>query len=247
MARPSLYSFPGNRLLAALAPGDLALLTADLEPVDLPLRRVLETPGKVIDHVYFVDGGFASVVANGGRPKRHIEIGLIGREGMSGHAVVMGNHQSPNATYMQAAGAGRRMPVKKLRAAVQASAVLHGIFLKSVQGFLTQTAQTAVANAKSKIEERLARWILMAHDRLDGDRLPLTHEFLSVMLGVRRAGVTIALQGLVKRRLIQSRRGEIAVVDRAGLEKFAGDSYGLPEAELKRLLGTAPPPVAAIR
>lgn len=246
MSRPSLYSSPGNRLLAALAPADLALLNVDLEPMDLPVRHVLEQPGKTIDHVYFVGRGIASVVASSRNLKRNIEIGLIGREGMSGHAILMGNHQSPNATYMQVAGAGHRMPAKKLRAAVQASPALHGILLKTVQVFLTQTAQTAVANARSMIEERLARWILMAHDRVDADTLPLTHEFLSVMLGVRRAGVTIALQALEKRRLILSRRGAIAVIDRAGLEKIAGDAYGLPEAELKRLLGTpAPAPAQA--
>ena len=104
---------------------------------------------------------------------------------------------------------------------------------------MVQTAQTAVANARAKIEERLARWILMAHDRLDGASLPLTHEFLSLMLGVRRAGVTEALHALEALKLIRSGRGQIVVLNRKGIERKAGDAYGAPEAEFRRLIGRA--------
>jgi CRP-like cAMP-binding protein len=127
--------------------------------------------------------------------------------------------------------------VDKFRQAMQASASLHGVLLKYVQAFMVQTAHTAIANARTKLDQRLARWLLMAHDRLDGDRLTLTHEFLSLMLGVRRAGVTEALQALVTEKLIRSARSEILVLDRKGLERRAGESYGVPEAELRRLLG----------
>jgi len=248
MSRPRNFSALRNQLLAALAPGDLALLAPDLRPIELPVRFVLAAPRKPIEYVYFLDRGIASVVATGHRAKREIEIGLIGREGMTGYAIVMGDHQSPNSTYMQVGGAGRRITAEKLRTAIQARPDLHNTLLSSLHVFLTQMSQTAVSNAQSSIEERLARWLLMARDRLDNDLLPLTHEFLSIMLGVRRAGVTVAMHGLEKRGLIRSGRGAIAITDRAGIVRVAGESYGVPEAELQRLLGPAArPPNAPLR
>jgi CRP-like cAMP-binding protein len=106
-----------------------------------------------------------------------------------------------------------------------------------VQAFMSQTAQTALTNGRAKLEERLARWILMAHDRTDGDTLDLTHEFLALMLGVRRPGVTIAMHFLEGAGLIRSTRRAILIVDRDGLEQHADGSYGVPEAEYERLLG----------
>jgi CRP-like cAMP-binding protein len=119
---------------------------------------------------------------------------VIGREGMSVIAVVLGGDQSPHATDIQVAGEGQRITAKELRNAMNASGTLHGLLLKYVQVFMVQTAPTAIANARAHIDQRLARWILMAHDRTGEDTLPLTHEFLA--LGVRRAGVTEALQSL---------------------------------------------------
>ena len=225
-----------NRLLARLAPKDFDALRPHLEAVDFPLRFVLERPQRKIENVFFPESGFASVVAVQANETR-IEVGLIGCEGMSGIAVVLGNHQSPNETYIQMCGAGQRISVDALRKATAKSAGMHGIMLKYVQAFLTQTAHTAISNARSHIDQRLARWILMAHDRGSGPTIALTHEFLSLMLGVRRAGVTQALNALVKQGLIKSARGQITVLDRSGLEKRAGDSYGVPEAEYRRLLG----------
>jgi len=100
-----------------------------------------------------------------------------------------------------------------------------------------QTAQTAMANARAKIDARLARWLLMAHDRIRANTLPLTHEFLALMLGVRRAGVTDALHGLERKKLIRTARGEIVVLDRKGIERTAGRTYGAPEVEFRRLIG----------
>ena len=110
------------------------------------------------------------------------------------------------------------------------------MLLKFVQVFMVQTAHTAIANAQAKIEQRLARWILMAHDRVSGNVLLLTHEFLSLMLAVRRAGVTEALQNLSKQRLIKTAIGEIVVLNRKGIERVAGALYGVPEAEYRRLI-----------
>ena len=134
------------------------------------------------------------MVANG---ERAIEIGIIGREGMTGHSVVMQNDdRCPHETFIQLAGKGQRVAADKVRDAIDASRTLHGVMLDAVHAFMLQMSQTAIANGRSKLEERLARWLLMGHDRVDGDELGLTHEFLGIMRGVQRPGVTIALQGL---------------------------------------------------
>jgi CRP-like cAMP-binding protein len=225
-----------NLLLASLSSGDLGLLQPHLGPVGLPLRHVLEKPDKRVDAVYFPESGFASVVAVQSKGTQ-VEVGLIGREGMSGLTIVLGDHRSPHSTYMQAAGQGQRIGTVALRKAMQQSASLRAAFLKYVQVFMVQTAHTAIANARAKLDERLARWILMADDRLEGMSLPLTHEFLSLMLGVRRAGVTEAIHALEAQKLIQSARSQIVVLNRKGIERKAGDAYGVPEAEYRRLIG----------
>src|SRR5260221_458697 len=152
-----------------------------------------------------MESGFASVVATS--RQKSVEVGLIGREGMSGVTIVLGNHRSPHYTYIQAAGSAQRISIVRLRKAMKASDTMQQSFLKFAQVFMIQTAHTAIANARAKIEQRLARWILMAHDRIEAAYLPLTHEFLSLMLGVRRAGVTEALHILEGRKLIKSSRG----------------------------------------
>jgi CRP-like cAMP-binding protein len=225
-----------NRLLSSLSKADFGLLQPYLESVGLAVRQVLETPNRRIDDVYFIDSGFASVVAIQAKQTK-AEIGLIGREGMTGLAVVLGNHRSPQSTYIQAAGQGRRIDASELRKAMNSSPSLQGLLLKYVQAFMTQTTHTAVANACAKLDQRLARWILMADDRVQGNSLPLTHEFLSLMLGVRRAGVTEALHALESRGLIGSSRGAILVRNRKGIERRAGGTYGVPEAEFRRLVG----------
>jgi CRP-like cAMP-binding protein len=176
----------------------------------------------------------ASVVAHGAH-RGDVEVGLIGREGVSGLAVVMGTDRSPNDTYIQVAGSGRRMTVEALRQAMDESSTLRQVLLLYSHAFAIQTAQTALANGRNKLEERLARWLVMAHDRLDGDELHLTHEFLAVMLGVRRPGVTLALNLLEKAGLITVGRGAIIVNDRDGLVESANGAYGAAEAEMKRL------------
>ncbi len=224
-----------NQLLASLLTKDFGLLVPSLTPVNLGIRRYLERPNTRIDAVYFPESGFASVVAV--QRGKEVEIGLIGREGMTGLPIVLGNHRSPHATYIQAAGNGQCIPSTELRKAIQTSPSLRNSFLKFVQAFGVQTSHTAISNAQSKTDIRLARWLLMAHDRIGGDTLPLTHEFLSLMLAVRRAGVTDALNLLRKRGIISYRRGQIAIRDRKGMERIAGEAYGIPEAEYRRLIG----------
>jgi CRP-like cAMP-binding protein len=138
---------------------------------------------------------------------------------------------------MQVAGNGHRIASDAFRDAMDRSRTLHGLFLKFVQVFMIQLTQTAVANGRSKIEERLARWLLMADDRLDTADMPLTHEFMSMMLGVRRAGVTDAVHALAGHGLIRADRGNIQIIDREGLSESANGCYGQPEREYKRLIG----------
>lgn len=185
--------------------------------------------------VYFMEAGIASVVAVQPDDTK-VEVGLIGREGMTGTSVVLGDDQSPHSTYMQVAGGGLQIATKELRA-MAASGTLHQMLLRYGQAFMVQTAHTAIANARANIERRLARWILMAHDRTRVATLPLTHEFLSLMLGVRRPGVTEALQSLKRAKLIDTGRNSILVLNRKGIERLAGNSYGVPEKEYRRLIG----------
>lgn len=224
-----------NRLLARLSPDELGVLRPHLEAVDLPVRKQLETRNKPIDALYFIEHGFASVVANGSG--RSIEVGLIGREGVTGLAVIMGTDRSPHETYMQVGGDGQRISSGELRKILEEYPALHRSLLRYGHAFVVQTAQTALANGRSKVEERLARWLLMANDRLDGARVPLTHEFLSVMLGVRRPGVTLALSLLEKQGVVEAKRGSIAILDRTRLRKISNGTYGAAESEFNRLFG----------
>jgi CRP-like cAMP-binding protein len=234
--RAKFSSKSPNRLLAALSPADLDLLRSHLEPVSLGLRLDLEKPNRPIENVYFPDMGIASVVAIQSRDAR-VEVGLVGWEGMTGTSVVLGNDRSPHSTYIQVAGEGQRISASSLSESMKRSDSLRAVLLRYVQVFMVQTAHTAIANARSKLDTRLARWLLMAHDRVREDTLPLTHEFLSLMLGVRRAGVTEALHSLERQKFIRVGRGEVIVRNRKGIERSAGDSYGTPEAEFRRLIG----------
>ena len=212
-----------NRLLGALSSADLALLQPDLESVSLELRQVLETANEPITHNYFIESGLASVVAGNGNHRRRIEVGLIGFDGMTGLAVVLGGDRSPNENFMQVGGEGRRISSDRLRVAMQQSRSLHG--LNFAHTFINQIASTALSNGTASVEERLARWLLMAHDRLDGDNIPLTHEFLSLMLGVRRAGVTVAMNALERKAVIRLSHGQIFVVEGEGLKASANGAY----------------------
>ena len=216
-----------NRILSRLSAADKALLQPDLEPVILTLRQVLEAPNEPITHSYFINYGLASIIAFNSH--KRLEVGLIGREGFTGVPIVLDNDRSPNETFMQVAGDGMRIPADKLRAAIQQSRSLERALLGFAYSFMNQTANTALSNGTATLEERLARWLLMANDRLGGDEIPLTHEFLSLMLGVRRAGVTVGLHYLEQRGLINLARKQIIVTDRDGLKAAANGTYHQPE------------------
>ncbi len=225
-----------NRLLWRLSSEDFLLLQPNLKRVDLPLRKQLEQPNRPIDQIYFPESGFASVVADGSGD-RSIEVGLIGCEGMTGLAVVMGTDRSPHQTFVQSAGTGFRISANSLRRAMDTSRALHDTLLLYAHAFALQVTNTAMANGRSKIEQRLARWLLMAQDRIGKDEVLLTHELLSLMLGVRRPGVTVALKLLEEAGVLKARRGLISIIDRRRLERLADRTYGVAEAEYRRLLG----------
>src|SRR5215210_8106952 len=226
-----------NRLLSGISPEDFGLLRPDLEPIPLDLRQWLIEAGEPIQHVYFPEHGIVSILADTSQGR--IEVGLIGPEGMAGLPVVLGIDRSPHGYLVQAAGEALRIPAQDLRTAFRHSPSLHAGFLRYAHALMVQTAETAYANARFGIEARLARWILMTDDRLEREDLPLTHDFLSMMLGVRRPGVTIAVQNLEGNRLIRAKRGHITVLDRTGLEGVADSAYGASEAEYASVMGQA--------
>lgn len=212
-----------NKLLADLPEGCLDILRPFLEPVLLEVGDVIEKPNVPISHVIFPESGLVSIIA--GVAEYRVEVGLIGRDGMTGTSIVLGADSSPHECLVQIAGEALRIPAGELKSALQAQVAMRAWLLLYVRALLVQTAQTAVAHGRCSIVERLARWILMADDRLDGRDVPLTHGFLSLMLGVTRPGVTIALNTLERDKVISTARGRITVLDRDGLERIASAAY----------------------
>src|SRR5919202_615616 len=209
---------PGrNRILASLSPEDAERLRPYLEHVPLALGQVLIELLEPIDHVYFIEAGIASDMAVTGDGEE-MEVGIIGPEGLVGVAAVLDMDSTSNRSFMQAPGMAQRIRVEELRRAMDESPTLRRIMHRYVHAFLAQTSQTAGCNGRHELNQRLARWLLMAQDRI-GDDLPLTHEFLGLMLGVRRSGVTVALGVLESAGIIGQRRGHVVVQDRARLEE----------------------------
>jgi CRP-like cAMP-binding protein len=225
-----------NILLQAMSGDDYAILEPHFKRIPLPVKLQLHAAGRAIDHVYFPEDGIVSIVAvtlDG----KSCEVGLFGREGMSETATVLGTDHSPHEAYVQSAGvSGLRLPTQILTDAFEQSPTLRRHLLRYVQAMMIQLS-SSIAAAGQTIEQRLARWLLMCSDRIDGNEVPLTHEFISMMLGVRRPGVTVAIEQLVTNRLVANRRGIIVIEDRAGLQTLADGSYGLAETEYERLVG----------
>jgi CRP-like cAMP-binding protein len=224
-----------NRLLKALSPDDFALLQPHLELVATELAQPLIKPYESVRHLFFPEVGFSSITTSGSGTK--VEVGLVGREGLVGATpMLLGSDRTPHEHFVQNAGEMLRIETAALCAAIDQSASLNKLLLRYIQVQFVQTAQTAFANAFYTLDARLARWLLMCQDRLDGDEMRLTHEFLSIMLGVTRTSTTLAVQGLEGHRLIQGHRGKITILDRKAMEAVADDGYGLPESEYARLI-----------
>jgi CRP-like cAMP-binding protein len=225
-----------NILLQTMSAEDYDRLEQHLVRIPLPVKLQLHVASDTIEYVYFPEDGVVSIVA-ATLDGTSCEIGLFGREGMSETATVLGTDRSPHEAYVQVAGiSGLRLPVDVLNKALNQSPTLRGHFLHYVQAMMIQLS-SSIAAAGQTIEKRLARWLLMCGDRIDGDEIGLTHDFIAMMLNVRRPGITVALEQLESQHLILKRRGILVIADRAGLKRLAGYSYGLAESEYHRLLG----------
>ena len=225
----------GNRLLAALPPDDAAWLAPHLERVALEIGQVLAAPGEPYTHVYFPETAVVSVV-NRMADGAGVEVGTIGNEGLMGLAVYLDAGASESQTFCQLPGPALRVPA----AAVTEAAARPGVrrlFNRYTQAYLTQVAQGAACNRLHHLEARCARWLLMTHDRVGGaDAFPLKQEFLALMLGVRRPGVTVAAGALQDAGLIRYRRASIRVLDRVGLEAASCECYGIVRRQFDQLL-----------
>jgi CRP-like cAMP-binding protein len=223
-----------NRLLVALAREDLDPLRPHLEPVPLSLKQILSNPNMPIDHVYFPQDGMVSLVQpleNGAM----IEVGMIGKEGLVGVPVLLGADTSPLEAMVQIPGLALRMEASVFRKEAGRAALL-GLLLRYVQALHIQVTLSAACNGRHTLVERLARWLLIARDRATSDQMPLSHEFLSMMLGVRRAGVTVALGTLKAAGLIYNSHGQVTINDRRGLEAACCECYRTVRNEYERLL-----------
>jgi CRP-like cAMP-binding protein len=228
-----------NALLAGLSPADRASLRPLLAQVILVKNQVLHERGETIEHVYFVQQGIVSTVADVDTHDHGIEVGLTGPEGLVGSWVLLDQHDSVsyNRQIVQIAGSAQRMSVVALRAAAERSPAIRNLCLRYLRTLIVQTSQTAACNGRHSLSERCARWLLMAHDRVEGNELVLTQEFLSVTLGVRRSGVAEAAAVLQESGAIRYGRGHITVLDRALLENSACNCYRLVRNETDRLAG----------
>jgi CRP-like cAMP-binding protein len=225
-----------NTLLRALPPEAFALIRPGMETVDLPIKYSIVESGVPTDRVCFIESGLGSTVATS-PDNEEIEVGHVGFEGMAGSHVILQVDRTMTRTFMQVAGHGIMVPASELASMLAMVPGANSLLLKYVHCAELQLAYSALANARYSMHERLARWLLMCHDRLEGDDLPLTHEFLSLMLGVRRSGVTDELHVIEGKRVIKATCGNIHVLDRERLEDIAGGCYGVPESEYERLIG----------
>ena len=224
-----------NRLLRTMSADDFAMLAPHLVPRKAGKGFVLFHKDDPIDTVWFLESGIGSLIVIS--PEGHrVEAGLFGRDGFAPVAIALGSDRVSYEGLIQVADDCFRMEAGVLKEAMAKSPSLHFLLLRYAQTLSTQTVYTALSNAVHPIEERLARWLLMCHDRMDDDELPLTHEFLSIMLAVRRPSVTTALHVLEGNRLIRSERGIVVIRDRARLEEYAADGYGASEREYRRLV-----------
>jgi CRP-like cAMP-binding protein len=231
-------STPRNRLLAALPADDLARLRPRLEAVELPFRQVLHAPGKPITSVYFPETGYVSMLTYM-EDGDAAEVGMIGPEGMIGLPVLLGADHDDIEAMVQSPGTALRMDAQAFREDLERIPAFRTLLLRYALVHHGQVARTAACNGRHHIDQRLARWLLMAHDRSEGDEFAMTHEFLSMMLGVRRAGITVTAGTLQKAGLIRYNRGRIEVTDRPGLESVACECYGIVRRASDRLFGMA--------
>lgn len=213
-----------NRLLRALPAEELERLRPRLQPVALPLRTVLARPGHPVEVVYFLESGSVSMIVDLSDGAR-VEVGLVGAEGLVGLSLLLGAATSPLQALVQIEGTALKLPAAAFRDALAESPALLALLLQYADSFQFQVAQGSACNSRHLVEQRLARWLLMEHDRAGGDGFPITQEFMSTMLGVGRPAVTVAMGALQRAGLVRTGRGSVRVVNRPGLESASCECY----------------------
>jgi CRP-like cAMP-binding protein len=231
---PTKSSPIANRLLAALPKKDYQTMRSHLEEVPLVFEEILYRPNDLICDVYFPNSGIVSLLA-GVNERSTLEVGSVGKEGVIGLAVFMGVSTSQNHTVVQGAGSAMKIKATRLRKECDNGGALSRVLQRYAHSLLTQITQSAVCNQFHLVDARLARWLLMTHDRMGEDDFQLTQEFMSNMLGVRREGVSKAAGRLQKRKLISYSRGCLKVLDRAGLEATSCGCYEIIKNESNSL------------
>jgi CRP-like cAMP-binding protein len=228
-----------NTLLSVLPGSSLALLDAHIEPIECDLRRMLASAGESMKFVYFPTGGCVSMIrrlVDG----RAAEVGLVGREGMVGLPVLMGNDVSYVDALVQASGMMLRISADTFRKVCRADPALQQHLLRYALVYQNLTTQSAVCNGNHDLEQRAARWLLMMHDRADGDEFAMTQEFLSTMLAVHRPAVNITARLFQQTGLITYGNGRLRVIDRPGLEASACECYAAVHEQFHQLLSLRP-------
>ncbi len=225
-----------NRLLSLLPPKDYQRLRPHLQRIPLEYRKSLYRARKPIDFVYFIESGVGSLVntmSNGDAA----EVGTVGNEGVVGLPLLLGDDRAPTSIYVQVPGVGLRMKAPLFARELARSASMRTVMLHYAHALFNQVAQSAACNHFHPIQKRCCRWLLMTHDRMRSDEFLLTQEFLAMMLGVQRTGVSAAAGGLQRAGLIRYRRGVVTILDRPGLLRRSCECYGVSKREFDRLLG----------
>lgn len=225
-----------NHILAHLPASAFNLLQPCLRRVPLRRHAILQEPHRPVRDVFFIEAGVANILAYSKRDGQ-VEVGLVGRFGFVGVPVVLGRPRSIHRCVVEAAGEALQIAADDLGRSMDADPALRQQLMSYVHALLIQNSQTVLCNALHEIEERLARWLLLARDRLDDDVIPLTHELFSMMLGVRRNETTTALTKLESAGAVRRRRGAVQIEDRALLEQRSCECYRIIAAEYRRLLG----------
>lgn len=233
MAQPKT-TLSQNRILASLPAEEFERISSHLVEVSLPLGEIIYQPEQKIEYVYFPENSLVSLLAvlEDGET---VEAGVIGYEGFVGVPVVLGVQSGTTQALIQGAGDAQRITSQALRSLINDGGQLQSLLLRFTHTLFTQIAQTAACNRAHDLNQRLARWLLLSHDRLRKEEFILTHEFLSRMLGTRRAGVSVAANGLRQGGLIDYSRGRVRIKNRKGLEQAACECYGVVKAEYDAL------------
>lgn len=226
-----------NRILASLPAGEYERAAPHLEDVRIQLGDIISRPDEKFEYVYFPKRGMISVCAMM-EDGTQVEVGVIGNEGMCGLPVLFGTDITPLQSMVQISDGAVRMKAEAFKSVIKDCPTLHRSLMHYAQAFYIQAAQTAACNRLHPMSGRLSRWLLMCQDRTQSDLLPLTHEFMSIMLGVRRAGVSEAANRLKADGLIDYQRGLVRVLDRAGLEAATCECYRVIRKAFDRFLVT---------